>query len=126
MPNSKSSNIESLLFDWHGSLRISQAAHYETAKPLSRAHFLLGVPVAIISAVVGTSVFASLESTVELKWKIIIGLASILAAILASIQTFLRFEERAESHRLIAGRCAILRREIEQLLGRSSGIRPST
>lgn len=48
--------------------------------------------------------------------RVFIGLLSVSAAVLASLQTFLRFSERAEKHRTIAARAERLRREVEQLL----------
>jgi hypothetical protein len=42
--------------------------------------------------------------------------ASVLAAILAGLQTFLRYSERAERHRVSGGKYGTLRREIEQRL----------
>jgi hypothetical protein len=44
------------------------------------------------------------------------GIASVLAAILAGLQTFLRYSERAERHRVGAGKYGVLRREMEQKL----------
>lgn len=48
--------------------------------------------------------------------RITIGIISVAAAVLASLQTFLRLSERAEKHRAVAARVGSIRREIEQLL----------
>jgi hypothetical protein len=53
---------------------------------------------------------------VDVAFRILIGLISVAAAILASLQTFLRFAERAEKHRSVGAQAGALRREIEQLL----------
>lgn len=105
-----------LLSKWEQNLQISRAAHYESAKNLSRANYLLGIPVTVLSAVVGTSILATVQEDVGLNLKILAGLISMLAAILAGLNTFLRFEERAEKHRTIGARCAALMREIEEAL----------
>jgi hypothetical protein len=44
----------------------------------------------------------------------------VLAAVLASLQTFLRFGERAEKHRAAAERWASIRREIDTRLALST------
>jgi hypothetical protein len=107
---------EELLTSWHRRLRETQFCHYEAAKPLAHANYWLGVPVVILTTFVGTSVFATLEKQVELRIRILIGIVSVGAAVLASLQTFLRLSERAEKHRTVAAHAGSVRREIEQLL----------
>jgi len=104
-----------LLADWHRRVRESQFAHYNAAKPLGRTNYLLGVPVTILSTFVGTSLFATLEAHATANFRLAIGFVSVTAAILASMQTFLRFSERAEKHRAVAARYGSLRRDIEAL-----------
>ena len=103
-----------LLADWHRRVRESQFAHYNAAKPLGRTNYLLGVPVTILSTLVGTSLFATHEANAP-NFRLAIGFVSVTAAILASMQTFLRFSERAEKHRAVAARYGSLRRDIEAL-----------
>ena len=106
-------STEELLHDWYRRAREAQFAHYEAAKPLSSANYKLGVPVAVLSGLVGTSIFATLQEQPNLAFKIVVGIVSVLAAVLASLQTFLRFSERAEKHRAAAVRYGALRREVE-------------
>lgn len=91
-----------------------QASHYEAAKPLASKNLWLGIPVVILSGFVGTSVFATLEKQVGTDVKIFIGSISVLAALLAALQTFLRLGDKAELHRSTAAEAGSLRREIEQ------------
>ena len=91
-----------------------QLSHYEAAKPLSSLNNKLGIPVVILTTFVGTTVFATVEKEASGWLKIIVGLISVLSAVLASLQTFLQFSERAEKHRSTAARAGALRREIEQ------------
>lgn len=109
-------NTEQLLSRWHRRLREVQFSHYEAAKPLSRANYWLGVPVVVLCTFVGTAVFATLEKQVDVRLQILAGSLSVAAAVLSSLQTFLRLPERAEKHRTVAARAGGLRREIEQLL----------
>jgi hypothetical protein len=110
-PNS----TEALIDDWYRRARESQFAHFLATEPLVRANFRLGLPVVLFSTLVATSVFASLETAVSLGVRIAVGLVSISAAILSALQTFLRFEERAEKHRAAGGQYGALRRELEQI-----------
>jgi hypothetical protein len=107
-------STEDLLQDWYRRARENQFAHYEAIKPLSSGNYKLGVPVALLSGLVGTAIFATLqEEAAPIGFKIAVGIISILAAVLASLQTFLRLSERAEKHRAVGARYGALRRELE-------------
>jgi hypothetical protein len=107
---------EKVLRVWYRRLRESQSTHYEAAKACERMNYWLGIPVVILSSLVGTSVFASLGESVNDGVQIFVGLVSVAAATLASVQTFLQFSERAAKHRAVAARYGALRREIEETL----------
>ena len=74
---------------------------------------LLGVAVVVLSTIVGTAIFSTLESSPSTAVKIVAGLASVGAGVLAALQTFLGFEERAAKHREVATAYGTLRREPE-------------
>src|SRR5262249_49289710 len=65
---------------------------------------------------VGTAIFASFGESLDPRLRIVFGFGSVLAAKLASLQTFLRFSERSEQHRMAAAKYGIVRREIEHTL----------
>ena len=109
-------STEELLRAWFRRLRESQFSHYEAAKSLEGYTYWLGLPAILLSTFVGTSVFAALGRSVDPRLQINVGLVSVAAAMLSSIQTFLRFSERAEKHRSVAARYGALRREIEEIL----------
>ena len=108
--------VLSLLRDWQRRAAISQEAHYARATRLADFNIWFGVPVVALATFVGTSVFATLQEDVAIELRIVVGSISVLAAVLASLQTFLRFQERAEKHRASAELWAALRREIDEML----------
>ena len=103
-----------LLGDWDKRAAASSEAHYALAGRLARRNIQLGVPVVVLTTLVGTSVFATLQEEVTTTWRIAVGTLSVIAAVVASVQTFLRFAERAEQHRAAAENWAAIRREIAQ------------
>lgn len=110
---------------WLRRARESQFAHYGAAKRLGRYGRLFGVPVILITAIVGASAFVSiLSQTVPLSAKLIAGLCSIAATVLSSLQTFFKFSERSEKHRLFGAKFGAVRRELE-LLRIQSQIKPA-
>jgi hypothetical protein len=96
-----------------------QIGHYEAGRTFEKRHFWLGVPAVVISTIVGTAVFASLAEFAQdesLLWmKIVVGLLSVIAAVLVSLQTFLRYSEQAESHKTAGAKYAHLKHRLELL-----------
>ena len=85
------------------------------AESLGHRNVFLGVPVVVLTAIVGTSIFASVSGGgAAVGVRIAAGTISLIAGALASIQTFLRFGARSEQHRVAAERWAAVRREIEK------------
>jgi hypothetical protein len=108
--------VLALLRDTHNAAAISQDAHYAIATRLVRYNIWFGIPVVALATLVGTSVFATLQKDVRTDLRILVGFVSVLAAVLASLQTFLRFQERGEKHRAAAEHWSQIRRETKQML----------
>jgi hypothetical protein len=102
------------LRDWERRAAAAAEVHFQTAEYLSRWNIFLGVPVVALSAIVGTATFATLSHDVNVGIRVAAGALSVVAAVLASVQTFLRFGARAEQHRVAAERWSAIRREIEK------------
>ncbi|MES2742597.1 MAG: SLATT domain-containing protein [Pseudomonadota bacterium] len=110
-----SDDAEVLLTDWFRRARESQFIHYECGTWFSRLNYWLGIPAIVLSSAVGTAVFASLDTSASGNQRIGVGLISIVAAVLASLQTFLRFSERGERHRATGSGYGAIRRSLEYL-----------
>jgi len=107
---------DELILAWLRRARESQLGHYQMATMLERRSYWLGVPVIVISGIVGTSVFASIAAeVVSVEAKLIVGALSVIAAILSSLQTFFKFAERAEKHKTFGARYGAIRRELESM-----------
>lgn len=104
---------EALVKDWFRRVRENQFTHYACGNYFSRLNYMLGIPTIILSTVVGTAVFVSLDNQAIGNYKIVIGVVSMLASVLAALHTFLGFSQRAEKHRLTATGYASVRRELE-------------
>jgi hypothetical protein len=106
--------VEHLLEDWRNRVYAAQAAHYASADRFRLLNYFVGVPATIFSSIVGTALFTGLEK--GSPQTLVIGSVSIAAAILAGLQTFLRFAERASHHATAADWYSAIRRDIEELL----------
>jgi hypothetical protein len=91
-------------------------AYYATAHYYRSNHMRLGIVATIVSALVGTALFAGLATQFQADgkqtslnlhgWTILgfclVALLSISAPVLTGLQTFLKYSEQAESHRATA------------------------
>lgn len=105
-----------LINDWHRRSQESSFAHYEAASTLSKFHYYLGIPAVILSAVVGTTIFATLQESPNGPIQIAIGLLSMLTSSIVALQTFLRLDERASKHRSAGSSYGSIRRELQQII----------
>jgi hypothetical protein len=106
---------ERVLGDWYRRARESQFAHYTAASRYAILSRTLGIPSIALSAAAGTALFATLQrDTASFDLRLALGLVSVLAAVLAALQTFLGFGERADRHREAGSAYGSVRREIEQ------------
>jgi hypothetical protein len=110
-----STEERALLADWTARVTAAQHAHYYLMTQLRRRNLMLGIPVIVLTAAVGTALFTSIANTDAASvWaKVAAGAVSALAGVLAAIQTFLKFSERAEKHAVAADWLAAVRRELE-------------
>jgi hypothetical protein len=118
--------VEDLYASWHRRVAAAEHGHRLMADRLRRRYLLLGIPVVIFTTLVGTSAFASISKAqgnsiqgLDVDPNIVllaVGTISVLAAILSSLQTFLRYATRAEGHRIAALRYETLRRDMATTL----------
>src|SRR5437879_13726893 len=92
------------LSDWERRAAAAAEVHFQTAEYLARWKIFLGIPVVAVSAIVGTATFATLAHDVNVGIRIAAGTLSVIAPVLARVQTSLRLGARAAQHRVAAAR----------------------
>lgn len=100
---------------WQNAGRTGRA-HYIAAEVYSRRHRTVGIPSVVFSTVVATSVFSTLSESVDIRIRLLTGVVALLAAILAALQAFLGYGDRAEKHRHAGARYGKVRRDIDIFL----------
>jgi hypothetical protein len=89
-------------------------AHYKAGDLFLSRHHRIGFPTIILSAIVGTAVFSTLQSQERfLGLRIATGLLSITAAVFAALQTVYNYSELASKHRDIGGAYSVIRRKLD-------------
>ena len=110
-------DIEFLYASWHRRVAAAEYGHRLMSDRMRNRHLALGIPVVVLTTVVGTSVFASLQdANVPTAVAIAVGCLSLLAAVLSSVQTFMRYSLRSDGHRVAAIRYETLRRDMAEVL----------
>ncbi len=102
-----------LLHEWLIAVRVDGLAHQQAEVYYTRMNRVLGVPVVVLTTLVGTTVFSMLAKSPDTRLIIIVGLLSICAAILSSLQTFLGYAGLAEKHGIATDNYSGLRRDVE-------------
>jgi hypothetical protein len=75
------------------ALKFSAKGHFSTADVWSHFHLIVGIPMVILSAVVGASALSRFDPD-----HVIAGILSILVAVLSGVMTFLNPNEKKSSH----------------------------
>lgn len=109
------SNALQVLDQWYERTSVVAVGHYRAALRYSRVHLGLAIPTVILSAAVGTAVFATLQQQSCFWLQFIVGAMSVIAAILTALQSTLRYQELAEKHRGAGAKYNAIGRELELL-----------
>lgn len=99
--------------DWLMNLRIFNTAYHKASLDYERQHKMFGIPVVIITAIVGTTIFATMSQTENTWLKITTGIISVAATVLSSLQTFLNYSEKAEKCKTASLEYGDLARKLE-------------
>ncbi len=107
-------DLDRLLGEWQRRATIHLVVFNRAANRSGRWNIALSWAAVALIALVGTSVFASLQHSVGLAARIVVGAIGVAAAILAVTLVVGRFPERAEEYRKAGRRFGAIRREIEE------------
>ena len=91
-------------------------AHYQMSESARLLNNRLGVPVTILTAIVGTSIFATISAAPQLWLKVAIGLLSLTAAVLSALHTWYHYQEVASQHREAAAEYGAIRHSLDYFM----------
>lgn len=118
MNSSAAGEQEALLRAWYKRVTLSSQSHYGTATGFALQNKIVGLFSILLSGVVGTSLLTTMSQGPADLRRIIQGIVSYGAAVLAGWQTFMKLTERAEMHRNYGASYGRLRRALEDALRR--------
>lgn len=101
--------LGNLVLEWQGHAERAHQCHYEASLFYERLFLSLGIPVIILSAFTGGS------EVLGLLGENVAGVISLCVAVLAGLQTFLKYSQLAERHRTAGARYGSVKRSIEEV-----------
>ncbi len=103
-----------VLANWHRRARESQMAAFNAAKWFRFWHFMIGVPLIILTAVTGTEGYRS-DAVVHHDFHgVPTEAVEIIVPIVVALQTFLSYSQRAEKFQHAGAQYSSVRRKMEQ------------
>lgn len=108
-------NTQTLIEEWYKRVSVTQVAHYHSSDYFGKMKYRLGVPAIAFATFAGTTVFATLQQQSNIYLQVAIGLASVAAAVLVGLQTFMDYSERAEKHRVAGAKYGAIGRHLESM-----------
>jgi len=96
-------------------------AHYLAHDQFAARNLWLGVPVVVITTVVGTTIFGTLNENPDPKLRIAAGLLSLTGAVLAALQTMFGYGQTAQMHKATAARYRAISRRLNTLYLKYTG-----
>jgi hypothetical protein len=122
-PTTWNAELEEMVRKWLSQSGDSKTLHYDAHRKYFHLHYRLGIPVVCLTAITSTAFFASLGKSLDSNTVLLCGFISVFASVFAALQTFFRYAERSEQHRVAAAQYGKLTRDIAYVLAKSPGER---
>ena len=114
--NDQTISFLDLTRQYHEYSSLKSNAHFRAAEHHRKKHLYLGSVTIGATAIVGTSVFTSLQESHQSWIQLATGFLAVLAVVLSSLHTFLGFGDRSTNHKSAATGYGAIRRDIEILV----------
>ena len=115
MSANASDDLSLKIIQYRDRAAVTRRCHYLASTKADENNMRLGIPVVVITALVGTSIFATLQENPSVYIKIAAGILSLSATILAALQTYLAFSERSAKHKEAGAKYAAIWRRLDLL-----------
>lgn len=110
--------------DYERSYQVVGRAHYLASDRYAHLNRWFGIPVIVITAVVGTAIFSTLEGSPSSGWRIATGLVTLAGTVLSSLQTSLGFAQTSAQHKAAGEAYRAMRRRFEMFQLRYDEAKP--
>lgn len=108
-------DLDRILKDYLGKYATTGRAHYLCAEESEHWNHVLGIPAIVTGVGVGSAILGAPSDEAVSVARVILGVLSISAGVITSLQTFFQFSQRARQHRVAGAEYGALMRRIEVL-----------
>jgi hypothetical protein len=115
-PPMLSDSVRDLLGQWQTMALKASRRHSSACDNYEHRNALFGTLSTVLTAIVGSTIFVTLQHTTSEGVRIIFGLLAALAAVISGVQTTAKYGQLAERFRQASRRYATVARRIEELL----------
>ena len=115
-----------LLDDWHRKLRRAASQHAQWRDYVSRRGQRIGAPAALLTVIVSTSLFASLNGEPHVAAKVAVLVISMSATLLSGLQAYLKDADSAVRYQKYWHEYSELARDLECLKAELTAAEPNT
>lgn len=120
MTNEEKQEMRNLMAVWVTRADIYETAHYHSSTYYEKFFLFLGASVIVLSAFIGSAeVLIPSAKIADIGPEIVkasSGIISLFIAILAGLQTFLKFSQRSELHRSAGAKYGDIKRSLEEAI----------
>jgi|SRR5215211_762435 len=115
MPDSRE-GLLNLLQEWRGFAEWACNIHNSRQSRYAYLNFILGIPIAVLSISVGGGTIALFEESLGTTFRVLTAVFSLVAAVLAALQTFVKPSEKSKERQIAATVYLDLVRDMDQCL----------
>jgi len=120
--------LDKLLRRWKRQVEIRRRGHYDISRKWNKRHYYLGVPATVLATLIATGTLATFRNCSDCdnlkkpecagdQWiRLVIGIIGIISTTLTATQTFVNYQESAETHKSAADNYESLYGTIESLM----------
>ena len=108
--------VEKLLDDWRRMALKASGRHSAACDRYERLDSVYGVGSTVLTAIVGSTIFVTLQKTASEGVRIAAGLVAAIAAVASGIQTAAKYGQLAERYRQASRHYATVARRIDEIL----------
>jgi hypothetical protein len=108
--------IRTLLQDWRDMALKASGRHSAACDRYEHMDSLYGIGSTVLTAIVGSTIFVTLQKTASETIRIVAGLVAAIAAVASGIQTAAKYGQLAERYRQASRHYATVARRIDEIL----------
>ena len=107
--------------DLRSGAQLARSTHYKLADRRTRTNQIIGGLTVVFTTVVSAGILTSVHGGHKTVWTVAAGIVSLIAGLLAGLQSFYKFGESGEKHRLAGASFGDVRNDLDFFIAQYTG-----